>query len=329
MLKRIIKKSVIAILTIYAIITISFLMVRFMPGDPLMHLVGQDRYYELLQDSPAELERIAQRYGLNDTLWDQYIHYMQSTVTLDFGIAYSNNQPVLDNVLYRAGWTLLLSVPTFIIGGLLGAVLGTIAGWKLGGTFDKVLTPVLLFLNTVPANCIGILFLVVFAFKLGWFPVNGMTSGGLSGLSKTADILWHGALPLTLLILFRTAGNFLLMKSNVSQIRDEEFITTAYSKGLSDNKVLFRHVVKNATLPFVTSLCMQLGGLLSGSMLIEVIFGWKGMGELFYSAVNTRDFPTAQLCFIISAVCIVAGNLLSDILIAAIDPRIKEGKFEY
>ncbi|BDF70290.1 ABC transporter permease [Oscillospiraceae bacterium] len=323
------KKAVIAILTVYVVITVSFLMVRFMPGDPLVHLVGQERYYELLEDSPAELERIAQRYGLNDTLWEQYVTYLKSTVTLDFGIAYSNKQPVLDNVLERAGWTLVLSVPTFILGGLLGAALGVLAGWKPGGLFDKIATPIMLFLNTVPTNCIGILFLVAFAFKLGWFPVNGMTSGGLSGLAKAADILWHAALPLTLLVLFRTAGNFLLMKSNVSQIRGEEYITTAYSKGLGERKVLFVHVVKNAMLPFVTSLCMQFGGLLSGSMILEVIFGWRGMGNLFYTAVSSRDFPTAQLCFMISAVCIVAGNLLGDVVIAAIDPRIKEGLLEY
>ena len=326
---RLLKKAVIAILTVYVVITVSFLMVRFMPGDPLVHLVGQERYYELLEDAPAELERIAERYGLNDTLWEQYVSYLKSTVTLDFGIAYSNKQPVLDNVLERAGWTLVLSVPTFILGGLLGAALGVLAGWKPGGLFDKISTPIMLFLNTVPTNCIGILFLVAFAFKLGWFPVNGMTSGGLSGLAKAADILWHAALPLTLLVLFRTAGNFLLMKSNVSQIRGEEYITTAYSKGLGERKVLFVHVVKNAMLPFVTSLCMQFVGLLSGSMILEVIFGWRGMGNLFYTAVSSRDFPTAQLCFMISAVCIVAGNLLGDVVIAAIDPRIKEGLLEY
>ena len=326
---RLLKKAVIAILTVYVVITVSFLMVRFMPGDPLVHLVGQERYYELLEDAPAELERIAERYGLNDTLWEQYVSYLKSTVTLDFGIAYSNKQPVLDNVLERAGWTLVLSVPTFILGGLLGAALGVLAGWRPGGLFDKISTPIMLFLNTVPTNCIGILFLVAFAFKLGWFPVNGMTSGGLSGLAKAADILWHAALPLTLLVLFRTAGNFLLMKSNVSQIRREEYITTAYSKGLGERKVLFVHVVKNAMLPFVTSLCMQFGGLLSGSMILEVIFGWRGMGNLFYTAVSSRDFPTAQLCFMISAVCIVAGNLLGDVVIAAIDPRIKVGLLEY
>ena len=327
--KRIAKRLAVALFTMYAVITISFLMVRFMPGDPLIHLVGQENYYDMLKDSPAELELIAQKYGLSGSIGEQYINYLRSIVTLDFGIAYSNKQPVLNNVLYRAGWTLILSVPTFLLGGLFGAILGMLAGWRPGGRFDKIMTPIMLFLNTVPDNCIGILFLVVFAYRLGWFPVNGMTSGGLNGAAKVVDILWHATLPLTLLILFRVSGNFLLMKSNVSQVKNEDYVITAYSKGLPDKRVLFRHVMRNAMIPFVTSLCMQLGSLLSGSMLLEVIFGWRGMGNLFYTAITSRDFPTAQLCFILSAVCVVTGNLLGDVLIAVIDPRIKEGLIEY
>jgi len=142
---RIMKRLGIALLTVFIIITISFLMVHFMPGDPLMHLVGEERYYELLQEAPEQLERIAETYGLNDSVGMQYVKYLRSVVTLDFGIAYSNKQPVLNNVLDRAKWTLILSVPTFIIGGLLGGFLGIFAGWKPGSLYDKIMTPIMLF----------------------------------------------------------------------------------------------------------------------------------------------------------------------------------------
>ena len=142
---RILKKAVTALLTIYIIITISFLMVRFMPGDPLVHLVGQDRYYELLNDSPAELERIASKYGLDKSLGEQYVSYLKSIVTMDFGIAYSNKEPVLDNVLYRIRWTLVLSLPTFIAGGFFGALLGIFAGWKPGEPSIKCAHPLCCF----------------------------------------------------------------------------------------------------------------------------------------------------------------------------------------
>lgn len=322
MAKLWLKRLLGALLTIYVVITVSFFMVRFMPGDPLQHLVGQEEYYYLMENDPAELERLAEKYGLNDPVGVQYLRYLENVIHMDFGIAYSNKQPVVENVLNCMSWTIMLSIPTWIVGGLLGGILGVIAGWKSGKLFDSIMTPIALFLNTVPSNCIAILALVVFAYNLRWVPIGGMTSGMTTGWARTADILHHMALPLSILILFRVSGDFMLMKSSVSQIRREDYTTTARAKGLPERKVLFRHVMKNALLPYVTSMCMQMGSLLSGSMMIETIFGWKGMGQLFYNAVSNRDFPTAQLCFLISAFCVVTANLVSDLIITVIDPRV-------
>lgn len=254
MLKHFIRKALVALVTIYAIITLSFLMVRFMPGNPLLHLVGHEQYYYLKEFEPQELERIADKYAISGTTGEQYVRYMSSIIHLDFGTAYSNKQPVINNILSAAGWTLVLSVPAFILGGLIGAVLGILTGWKPGGRLDRILTPLLLFIDTVPTNCIGILFLVVFAFKTGVFPINGMTSGNLSGIAYIADVLWHAALPLIIMVLFRSSSNYLLMKSSVSQIKDEAYTVTARSKGLSERKILFRHVIKNAMLPYISAL---------------------------------------------------------------------------
>ena len=322
MAKLWLKRLLGALLTIYVVITVSFFMVRFMPGDPLQHLVGQEEYYYLMENDPAELERLAEKYGLNDPVGVQYLRYLENVIHMDFGIAYSNKQPVVENVLNCMSWTIMLSIPTWIVGGLLGGILGVIAGWKPGKLFDSIMTPIALFLNTVPSNCIAILALVVFAYNLRWVPIGGMTSGMTTGWARTADILHHMALPLSILILFRVSGDFMLMKSSVSQIRREDYTTTARAKGLPERKGLFRHVMKNALLPYVTSMCMQMGSLLSGSMMIETIFGWKGMGQLFYNAVSNRDFPTAQLCFLISAFCVVTANLVSDLIITVIDPRV-------
>ena len=322
MAKLWLKRLLGALLTIYVVITVSFFMVRFMPGDPLQHLVGQEEYYYLMENDPAELERLAEKYGLNDPVGVQYLRYLENVIHMDFGIAYSNKQPVVENVLNCMSWTIMLSIPTWIVGGLLGGILGVIAGWKPGKLFDSIMTPIALFLNTVPSNCIAILALVVFAYNLRWVPIGGMTSGMTTSWARTADILHHMALPLSILILFRVSGDFMLMKSSVSQIRREDYTTTARAKGLPERKVLFRHVMKNALLPYVTSMCMQMGSLLSGSMMIETIFGWKGMGQLFYNAVSNRDFPTAQLCFLISAFCVVTANLVSDLIITVIDPRV-------
>ena len=325
MVKHILKKTLIALLTIYLIITISFVLVHTMPGNPIIFLIGEEEYYYLMDNNPAYLEQVTEKYGLNDDLMTQYMRYLKSVVTFDFGISYSNQKPVIENFKSAAYWTLLLSVPTLIIACILGAVLGIHAGIHPGGTFDRIATPSFLFINTIPSNCLSLLLLIAFAYKLRWVPINGMVSPGVTGSARAASILQHMALPLFILVLFRTSGNFMLMKSTVSQIRGEEYILTAQAKGIGRQKLLFRHVLKNALVPYSTSLCMQLGGLLSGAMVVEVVFGWKGMGQMMYTAVSGRDFATAQFCFLLSAACVVASNLLGDIVAAAIDPRIREG----
>ena len=323
LLLHILKKALIALLTIWLIITISFVLVHTMPGDPIIFLIGEEEYYYLLDNDPAYLDQLVEKYGLNDDMGTQYARYMKSVVTLDFGESYSNHKPVLENFFSAARWTLLLSVPTLLISCVLGAILGIHAGIHPGGRFDRITTPIFLVLNTIPSNCLSLLLLILFAYKLRWVPINGMVSPGAMGAARTASVLHHMALPLLILIVFRTSGDFMLMKSTVSQIRGEEYVLTARSKGIGRRKVLFRHVLKNALVPYSTSLCMQLGGLLSGAMIVEVVFGWKGMGQMMYTAVSNRDFATAQFCFLLSAVCVVLSNLLGDIVNAAIDPRIR------
>lgn len=324
LLRHILKKTLIALATIWIIITISFVLVHTMPGNPIVFLIGEEEYYYLLDNDPGYLEQLTEKYGLNDGLDVQYVRYLKSVLTLDFGESYTNHKPVLENFKTAAQWTLMLSVPTLLISCVLGAVLGIFAGIRPGGRFDRIMTPVFLVLNTIPSNCLSLLLLILFAYKLRWAPINGMVSPGMTGAARTASILHHMALPLFILVVFRTAGDFMLMKSTVSQIRGEEYVLTARSKGIGERKVLFRHVLKNAMVPYSTSLCMQLGGLLSGSMIVEVVFGWKGMGQMMYTAVSNRDFATAQFCFLLSAACVVLSNLLGDVVNAAIDPRIRE-----
>ncbi len=312
-----------ALFTILIIISISYLLIHLMPGNVLLNVVGQEEYYYLLDNNPEELDRISKKYGLDEGLGVQYIKYLKSIVTFDFGIAHYNHRPVIENVLDASKNTLLLSVPTWIIGAVLGGILGLISGWKPGSVFDKIFTPLFLFLNTLPSNCLAILLLLVFSYKLRWLPINNMVSPGVEGIERIINILWHMTLPLIVLIITRTSYNFMMMKSCVSQIRKEEYLLTAESKGLSKLGVLNYHVLRNAMLPYGTYICLQIGYILSGSMIIEVIFNWKGMGTMMYNAVNARDFPTAQLCFLISAVSVVSANLLSDIFNMYLDPRLK------
>ena len=160
MTRHIAQKIATAFVTIYVIITISFFLVHIMPGDPVIHLVGQEEYYYLLDNDPETLNKLIARYGLDDSLPVQYGKYLKNIVTMDFGPSYTNQKPVVSNVLKACKWTLFLSIPTWIIGGLLGALLGVIAGWKPGKLFDKIMTPILLIVNTIPSNCFCLILLI-------------------------------------------------------------------------------------------------------------------------------------------------------------------------
>lgn len=320
LLKRILE----SLFILLCIITINFLLIRFMPGDPLRHLVGEEEYLYLRSRAPEVLDEIRAEYGLDQPLIVQYFSYLGKTLRLDFGVSYKTKQSVLEIVGYRMIWTLRLAVPAILISALIGGVLGLRAGWKKGGIADTICSPLMIFLNTLPSNCLAILFLFLFAFKLRLFPINGMTTGGLEGFEKLIDVLWHMALPLSVLVILRISSYYMLMKSTVRSICDEEYVITARGKGFSQWKVLRRHVLKNALCPYLTSVFMQFGYILSGSMLAEVVFSWKGMGTLIYDAVNSKDFPVLQTCFLLIGVCVVVFNLLADVLNMLIDPRTRE-----
>ncbi len=325
MKKRIlINRVLISIGTIFLIITISFFLVNSMPGDPLVNIMGDEEYYKVKNSNPELLTEIAEKYGLNDSLPQRYFKYLKSILTLDFGYSYVKNQPVLDVVLYRLKWTLLLAVPATILSALIGGWLGIAAGWNSGGALDRVMTPVALVMNTIPTNCVAILVLAIFAYRLRWFPISGMTSGGLTGWAKARDVLWHMALPLLVMVLSRSCGNFIHMKSYVTQIKSEEYILTAKAKGVKRSRILRRHVLKNCFLPYITVLCMQFGHIVSGSIMVEVVFTWVGMGDMMNSSISSSDFPMMQLCFLITAVCMVLSSIAADVLYVVFDPRIEE-----
>ena len=322
--KIIINRILISIGTIFLIITISFFLVNSMPGDPLVNIMGDEEYYKVKNSNPELLTEIAEKYGLNESLPQRYFKYLKSILTLDFGYSYVKNQPVLDVALYRLKWTLLLAVPATILSAFIGGWLGIAAGWNSGGALDRIMTPLALVMSTIPANCVAIIVLAIFAYRLRWFPISGMTSGGLVGWAKTRDVLWHMALPLLVMVLSRSCGNFIHMKSYVTQIKSEEYILTATAKGVKRSRILRRHVLKNCFLPYITVLCMQFGHIVSGSIMVEVVFTWVGMGDMMNSSISSSDFPMMQLCFLITAVCMVLSNIAADVLYVVFDPRIEE-----
>ena len=314
-----------AVALILVAISINFILIRLMPGNPLSFILGEQEYYQLQTRYPEVLEEVSERYNLDKSLPVQYLSYLKNIITLQFGKSFTTGQNVLDMVLARMKWTLLLALVSILVSAIIGGVLGVIAGYHKGGRLDRGLTFVFLLLDTIPPNCLALLCLLIFGFRLKWFPISGMASGGLSGIAAFFDILYHMTLPVIVLSLFRISSNFLLLKSFVSQIREEEYITTAVAKGLPKKTLLRKHILTSVLVPYSTILCLQFGFIFSGSMLIEVVFSWRGMGTLIHGAVTTRDYPTVQLCFLLTSACVIIFHFIADILALKLDPRIKDG----
>lgn len=314
------------LLAFFCVITLNFFLIRFMPGDPLVHLLGEENYQYLYVHEPETLEELKAKYGLDKPLPVQFGIYLANCLKGDFGWSYQYGQPVFKVILFRIKWTLVLLLPAIILAAILGAYLGTLAGWRKGQKVDFIFTPVLLFFYTVPTYCFGMLLLLIFAFYLDLFPLGGMVSGGLSGPSRLVDILWHMCLPLTVLVIHNGAYNYIIMRNSVAQVKTEEFVLTAFAKGLKERRVLFGHIFRNALPPLVTVVALDFGFLLGGALLVEVVFSWQGMGTLIYDAVVSRDYPMLQGCFLVLTFCVILANFLADLVYALIDPRVKEGE---
>jgi peptide/nickel transport system permease protein len=309
-------------LSFLLIITAIFLIPRMMPGDPFISLLGEEVYYR----SPELVAELKAQYGLDRPLPEQYLSYLQNLAHGNFGYSFHYSQPVRDVIVYKMKWTLVLLIPSVILGALLGIVVGSLAGWRRSSSMDTSITSLFLFLYSMPHYWLAMLFVLIFAFYLGLFPLSGITSGGLEGVEKLQDVLWHMALPVFVLTLFGAAYNYFIMRSSVIQASGEGFVLTARAKGLGERDVLFRHVLRNAMLPLVTVIALDIGFMVSGALLVEIVFSWGGMGTLVYDAVMARDYPLLHGSFLVIAVCVMAANFLADVLYAVLDPRVRGGE---
>jgi peptide/nickel transport system permease protein len=232
-------------------------------------------------------------------------------------------RPVLKALALHLGWTLFLVLPATLLGALIATFLGALAAWRRKSRLDVGLSFLFLFLYSMPHYWLAMMILFLFGFQLDWFPLGKVSSGESSGLAFILDVGWHMALPLTVLTISKAAYDFLIVRNAVVTIRGEDYILTAHAKGLSPAVVLFRHVLRNALAPLVTVTAIQFGAILSGTLLIEVVFSWPGMGSLIYAAIGARDYPLLQGAFFIIALCMLLANFVADLLYTWLDPKTR------
>ena len=312
-----------AILTIAMIVLVNFILFRMMPGSPERILLGRN------PNVTAEaLEQTRERWGLDKPLLpDQFVAYVVATVQGDLGYSYVyRGKPVADVLGERIGPTLLLFGLGELIAIFVGLSIGAYSGWRRGGAIDYVGNGLSLILYSMPYFLIGMGLLVVFATGLGWFPTYGMVTPGATYAStwdQVVDILSHLALPLACVAIGLIGQYSILMRASVVETMNDDYVTTARAKGLTDGRVLRHHALPNALLPAVTLIAVNIGYVVAGAITAEKVFNWPGLGTLTVEALEARDFPVLQGVFLLLSISVVVANLIADLVYGRLDPRVR------
>jgi peptide/nickel transport system permease protein len=311
-------------LTLWALVTLVFFLPRVMPGDPLSQLDDPDSG-SFVYDS-AVRDRVAAYYGLDKPLVSQYRSYLSDLRKGEFGWSISQNTPVSTLLKERVPWTLLLTGSALALSSILGFLAGVTAAWQRGCFADRALILVLSATRAVPEYAMASALLILLAVTYPVFPQSGaqraFASYG-SPLDAVRDILFHLALPLAALTAGLAANKFLIVRNTVVSTLGEDYMVLARAKGLPRRLLKYRHSGRNALLPFVTALGIQAGFAVGGSLFVEAIFNYPGMGTLVERAVTARDYPLLQGCFIVLAVVVLIANLLVELTYAKLDPRVR------
>lgn len=314
------RRLVKSVFILLAIVVINFLLVRAAPGDPAMVMAGEA--------GAADEEYVAQlreQFGLDRPLHEQLGIYVADVATGDLGYSYRQQRPVWDLILERLPATLILTGAAFVLALAAGILLGTLAAMNVGRWSDSAITVVALLSYATPIYWVGLMLILLFSVNLGWLPAFGYQTIGadLTGWDKVVDIAEHLILPTVTLGLFYMAVYARLTRASILEVRDMDFVKTARAKGLRESRIVFKHVLRNAILPVITFAGIQAGHLIGGSILIETVFAWPGIGRLAFDAVLQRDYQVLLGIFFVTSVMVIVFNILTDLLYSLIDPRIE------
>lgn len=301
---------------------ICFIVIHLAPGSPT------DMQTELNPKVSIEArERLQAMYNLDKPLYEQYLIWVKKLAVLDLGNSFaSDHRPVIDKIAERIPITIAINVLSMILIMVVAIPIGVLSAVHRDSLFDKV-TAVVVFVGfAVPTFWLALLLMILFGVHLGWLPISGIRSLNYEYLTPGAawiDLLKHLLLPVLLSAFGGLAGLSRYMRSNMLEVIRQDYITTARAKGLSERVVIYKHALRNALLPVITILGLSIPGLIGGSVIFETIFAIPGMGQLFYMAVMSRDYPVVMGILFIGAVLTLLGNLIADVSYAVADPRIR------
>ncbi len=312
------------LLTLWAVVTLNFLIPRLMPGDPVLALLDPTSgNYLTDQQIRQEIEAY---YGLDQPLPVQYLNYLGRLLRGDLGYSIHLKEPVTGLIAGTLPWTLLLTIPALLISSLVALFVGTHAGWVRGSLLDRSLLALFLGLWNMPVFFLGLLLLLFLGVYWPVFPISGAVTRFQqygSWFEWLLDVLYHLALPLTALTLSMIGGRLLLMRNTMVSVLGQEFMVVARAKGLPLRVIKYRHGMRNAMLPFFTLFAAQMGLAVTGSIFIESLFAYPGMGLMMFEAVGRRDYPLLEGAFLVISLAVLLANLAADIFYVVLDPRVR------
>lgn len=307
MINYLLRLGVSLVFITWVVSSLVFLLIHLVPGDPVSVMLGD-------WASPADEQALRHQLGLDQPLWLQYIHYFMGLLQFDLGTSLFFQQPVSDLVLERLPMTAYLAVMAMLIAVLIAFPLGMWAALKSGRWPDYASMTVALVGVSIPNFWLGPMLILLFSISLAWLPVSG------------ADQPWAWVLPAVTLGTALAAILARMLRASLLEIFHEDYIRTARAKGLSNTRVYGLHALRNALLPVVTIMGLQLGTLLGGAVITEVVFDWPGLGQLLVDSIQRRDYPVVQACILIISVAYITVNALTELVYAWLDPRIRLAK---
>jgi ABC-type dipeptide/oligopeptide/nickel transport system permease component len=315
----VIKRGFFALVTVFVAITINFFLFRVLPGNAVTDLA------RVPQSSPHLRQALTVEFGLDKPKWEQYLIYLKQLLHGNMGISFANQQPVSHLLLTD----LKNTIPMVTVGTLAAVVIGVFTGvlsaWRRGSPPDHISTNLAIFAYAFPTQWLGMMLLILFA---GVLPSAGMTNPFLFGpepfWQHLGDVGQHMILPAATLMLTAYGSYTLVVRSSLLETLGEDYVLTARAKGLPVRRIVWRHAVRNALLPVVTLIALDLGYIVGGAVLIEVIFSWPGIGQAMFNAISQRDYPMLQGGFLILTVSVIVLNFLSDLVYFRLDPRISQ-----
>ncbi|WGF88571.1 ABC transporter permease [Marinivivus vitaminiproducens] len=298
-----------AVPTILLVLTLVFVAMRILPGDPALAALGDNAL-------PDQIADFREKMGLNVPLWQQYLNFLGGVLTFDFGRSLMNNTPVLQLLAYNLPYTIELTVVAMLMGVTAGIPLGVLAATHRNQVQDTGVRLFSLIGYAIPDFYLGALLLITFSLNLGLFPING---GGTDFASR----MYHIFLPALTLAFVKAAFIGRLTRTSLLEVLGRDYVRTARAKGAAERRVIYRHGLRNALLPLTTGLGLSLLATLSGSVAIELVFNRPGIGKLLISAIAERDYAVIQGGVIVFALFVVLINLLMDLVYIVVDPRVR------